>query len=988
VLFADRFVLLPSGPALDLATGLSVRLVAGITDAAPATEGAVFERPCLASGDGRRLADEGLHDERRFEAWWVSDGPDRTQPAAFGGASILMDEAGHATARALVARADLVDEGRVADLRMPIGPLASWPQAVALASRELRVRGLVPVCARALGRLRDVRGLAERLCTRSLVVIQDVVDDGRAEADALEAAIRLSASRVRVAGLLRPQRVDAVALTPGQVAERAPRFGDDLEWREPAATLGAPVDRPPGASERRRLLCAAERHARRGGHREAALLWIRLALAGRRRGDRRTAHRMLRRLPPIGVGLGVDLAAAAALVSAELMLDDGHWLAAERLADTLRLLGSAADGCIETEARLLQARALLGQGRAREARVLAASHAAHASLEGRRFLLVAEASLACGDLVSACHALRQAGDHPRRSAVDDPDLACAVHLASARLQVRLGDPTACRQHLALAAARRDGRTPRPLRDALELVRVEAGRAFGWSSRAAGGCRVRGRQLASRSLARWARRLGGGGPTTPATGRSPMTAPTGGSDVSLTEVIEILRLCQESSDERHGLRAACARVQLLLSATAVGICGLEGGVAVTVGRGERPRAVVDRTLALGATIPPAPNTLGEVEAATVVQCAGRPLAALWAIWAVWPHHATERVTNLFEATAVAVTPLVQIALERERAASVAAASTAGLLGQSRAMHSVRDEVRRAGSAPFPVLIIGESGSGKELAARAIHELSARRARPFCAVNCAALTDELFEAELFGHARGAFTGAVAERPGLFEEADGGTLFLDEIGELSARGQAKLLRAIQEREVRRVGENLPRRVDARVVAATNRPLADEVSQGRFRQDLLYRLDVLRIEIPPLRERRDDVPALAREFWRQAAERTGSRALLAPETAAALARYDWPGNVRELQNVLASLIVRAPLRGRVGPEWLPERVRGGDGGAVVTLEEARRRCDRRAVSDALAMHGGCREAAARALGVTRQGLAKLITRLGLHDAGGEPPS
>ena len=182
--------------------------------------------------------------------------------------------------------------------------------------------------------------------------------------------------------------------------------------------------------------------------------------------------------------------------------------------------------------------------------------------------------------------------------------------------------------------------------------------------------------------------------------------------------------------------------------------------------------------------------------------------------------------------------------------------------------------------------------------------------------------MIEAELFGHVRGAFTGAVAERPGLFEEADGGTLFLDEIGELSARAQAKLLRVLQEGEVRRVGENLPRRVDARVVAATNRRLADEAAAGRFRADLRFRLDVIRIEVPPLRERVPDIPILAARFWSDAAARVGSRATLAPEALGALSRYDWPGNVRELQNVIASMAVQSPRRGRIGPADLPARL------------------------------------------------------------------
>src|SRR5262249_27954361 len=169
------------------------------------------------------------------------------------------------------------------------------------------------------------------------------------------------------------------------------------------------------------------------------------------------------------------------------------------------------------------------------------------------------------------------------------------------------------------------------------------------------------------------------------------------------------------------------------------------------------------------------------------------------------------------------------------------ATIPLLGISSAMAAVRDAVERAATAPFAVLVEGESGSGKELVARALHRSSPRRDRPFCTLNCAALPDDLVEAELFGHARGSFTGAVTDRPGVFEEAHGGTLLLDEIGELTSRAQAKLLRVIQEGELRRIGENVSRRVDVRIVAATNRDLRQEVAGGRFRLDLLYRLDVI---------------------------------------------------------------------------------------------------------------------------------------------------
>ena len=304
----------------------------------------------------------------------------------------------------------------------------------------------------------------------------------------------------------------------------------------------------------------------------------------------------------------------------------------------------------------------------------------------------------------------------------------------------------------------------------------------------------------------------------------------------------------------------------------------------------------------------------------------------------------------------------------------------LLGRGAAADRVRDAIRRAALAPYPVLIEGESGSGKELVARAIHARGPRRARRFCAVNCAALTDDLLEAELFGHVKGAFTGAIGERPGLFEEADQGTLFLDEAGELTPRAQAKLLRALQEGEVRRVGENMPRKVDARVVAATNRSLEEDVRAGRFRADLRFRLDVIRIPVPPLRERADEVPWLAERIWSEAAARVGTRAILGDEVVAALARYDWPGNVRELQNVMASLAVHAPRRGRVPASLLPAQIAGAGLHRPVGFDEARLDFERRFVRAALARAGGRKSTAAAQLGVSRQGLSKILKRLGIE--------
>jgi len=259
------------------------------------------------------------------------------------------------------------------------------------------------------------------------------------------------------------------------------------------------------------------------------------------------------------------------------------------------------------------------------------------------------------------------------------------------------------------------------------------------------------------------------------------------------------------------------------------------------------------------------------------------------------------------------------------------------------------------------------------------LSARRERRFCDLNCAALPDELLESELFGHAKGAFSGAVVDRAGLFEEADGGTLLLDEVADLSPRAQAKMLRAIQQQEVRRVGESFSRKIDVRIIAAANRDMRAEAAAGRFRQDLLYRLDVIRIQIPPLRDRPDDIPLLAEHCWKTATARTGSHARLSPATLAELARYSWPGNVRELQNVIASLAVAAPQRGWVRPALLPAIIGATTTVLATRLADARLQFERKFVEVALARAAGNRARAARSLGLSRQGLLKTLARLGL---------
>jgi DNA-binding NtrC family response regulator len=247
----------------------------------------------------------------------------------------------------------------------------------------------------------------------------------------------------------------------------------------------------------------------------------------------------------------------------------------------------------------------------------------------------------------------------------------------------------------------------------------------------------------------------------------------------------------------------------------------------------------------------------------------------------------------------------------------------LLVYSAAMRQVAKTLRKVARFETTVLVLGESGVGKELVSRALHDLGSRAAKPFVAVNCGAIPEGLIESELFGHARGAFTDAKGDKPGLFEAAAGGTLFLDEIGELPISVQVKLLRALQEREIRRVGETQARPVDVRVVAATSRALEQMVEDGEFREDLYYRLAVMPLRIPPLRERREDIAVLADHFLTTINERLGTQVEgLDADAQRVLLAYDWPGNVRELENTLehAAVLAEGP---RISPEELPERLR-----------------------------------------------------------------
>ena len=322
---------------------------------------------------------------------------------------------------------------------------------------------------------------------------------------------------------------------------------------------------------------------------------------------------------------------------------------------------------------------------------------------------------------------------------------------------------------------------------------------------------------------------------------------------------------------------------------------------------------------------------------------------------------------------------------------------GMVGKSPGLKAVQELVTKVGPTPARVLITGENGTGKELVARAIHAASPRREAPFVEVNCAAIPSELIESELFGHVKGSFTGAVSDRAGKFEQADGGTLFLDEIGDMALAAQAKVLRALQEGIVTRIGGSKATQVDVRVLAATNKKLAEEIAAGRFREDLYYRLNVVPVEVPPLRDRKEDIPALV-EHFAQAVTANG----LPPKridagALEALARRPWPGNVRELRNGIERLLILAngsvvtaadvarllPLAGEEVPagepaEMAPE-VGEGNGGGAGSFEAFREEAERQFLLQKLREHAWNVSETARAIEMPRSNLYKKIERYGL---------
>jgi DNA-binding NtrC family response regulator len=308
---------------------------------------------------------------------------------------------------------------------------------------------------------------------------------------------------------------------------------------------------------------------------------------------------------------------------------------------------------------------------------------------------------------------------------------------------------------------------------------------------------------------------------------------------------------------------------------------------------------------------------------------------------------------------------------------------GIIGQSPALQKVFHLMEKAIESPVTVLILGETGTGKELVARSIHYNSPRRDKPFIAQNCAALPENLLESELFGHKKGAFTGAVADKKGLFEMAHKGTIFLDEVGDTPPALQVRLLRVLQEGEIRRLGDLNTIRVDVRVIAATHRDLKTEIEAGRFREDLYYRIQTFPIPLPPLRERTGDIPLLADFFLSKYGQQFEKSSHFSRESLTLLEKYSFPGNIRELENEIIRALTLAPAHGRITPDLLSDAVRYNFKKALDinqgTVQEITDRIEQALVTEALEGAGGNRTRAAQKLGLSRRGLLNKIKRYGL---------
>ena len=1026
--FADRFVFIDRRRAIDLATGASVKI---LVEAAGSDE---EQRQWVSRCDVRFqrspaaedvLVDYGRSgDASRFEAWRdgidspLEDVPDITykERRIESALAELFDSAG-APSRALCV----------------FGPAGSGKSTLLTRlARCARLQGFVPFTVDLLS-----SPLAAVIEGRSVFLI----DDERAAGLRVLADLALGSARPHVliqASIDDARGIPSVRLPPvpgirvgrrrssvpiiSRAAERAPVYGaasqtSSIAWPIPAEVLALrqQIDsgirhldqgrHAPGDRDLRQAIGGLTRRAEWAGAAEGSLA---LAASLLKRGRPRDAKTVIdasreacRKSPGDGLLIGAATLSGTALIDlgrldeAETVLAAAHTVAAHAddrgslppvalalarcrfwrgqyadARDALRLLLDAElDDRCRVRADITRARLALAQDDVADAIGLCAAAMERAQTTGRSALIgeaacgSAFAHLAAGDLDSLRKDVDACASASRRSRDPLQHLRAGLLLCEQlRRNGALDEAARTFAPLRRLPASALPRIVKCRRDMLGDLLAPDANAPALVARHIAATGFHALALFVPKAARTARRSGS--PSTP-----------------VDDAIEVMRACQSATDEATTLGLVCDQVQRQLHAAAVGFFGVEKGVlARLASRGSRLEAVTAQR-ALDSNVFIAPHHLDDrVEAAMPVRYGGGSIGALAIRWVIGSTPDAERVAAVASMATAAAAPIVTAALAGRRQSDASPSSE--LLGDSALMVDTRKSVERAATAPFAVLVEGESGSGKELVARAIHRGGARRDRPFVTLNCAALPDDLVESELFGHARGAFTGAVGERVGVFEDAHTGTLFLDEVGELSPRAQAKVLRVIQEGELRRVGENVSRRIDVRVVSATNRDLRAESAAGRFRLDLLYRLDVVRITVPALRDRPEDIPVLVEHIWREAASRYGSQAMLGAAVVTALTRYDWPGNVRELQNVLASLVVRVARRGIVPASALPPIFGVHATPESCRLDNARRAFDANFVRAALVRNGGRRAQAAGELGLTRQGLAKLMGRLGIADA------
>jgi transcriptional regulator with GAF, ATPase, and Fis domain/tetratricopeptide (TPR) repeat protein len=999
-LIADRFLELRMGATIDCATAQEVDVA--ITRAGDRAEQQRWAEACARSlADPRsRLIDFGfIGSDRRFIASARTIRPPISEISPIEIISHAVEWLEHSSP---ASPRLFVVSGVVSGLRLAL-------------PRELRLRGFVSLHLEMFADTELRAAVSGSLAGRSVVLLHDEPSGS----DVALGFLHLLSSKTRHSwGIVgRPKCAERPALWLSSQA--------DPGWIAHAAEGRAAFDQPASRQRFTLMLDEARSMMARGRH-AAAERSLRASLAAfdrrrdatragdaalllgellQTRGRSADAYELFERARANYERQGAAVLAVQACTCAGLAQTDRGLLNEAEAA--LRAAYSAAtalpDPSLQLTAGVALARCLLWQSRQVDAgHLLETLTPRQGDIAASRYwCMAARLRVLADDLSGAWSAAARARE---ASGGANPAHEGTVRTAEAIVQAKLGDVEAMECHVreGLRAAAEAHLPLQAVRLRLTLLEglldaKRSSRAREVGARLRSLARIELPPLLAKRLARGLERL-----ATPAAHETAPVFSTNTRAVAshgdLGGLSQLLSLCHDAEDERDALARCAFTIKKHSGALAVGIFGVSGSGSLMplASAGASCHTIGQRCVTLGQPIGVERVAAG-FEGAVPVRYLSRVIGSLACRWSAdgplidVNDVNANRMIAFCSAAAAACAPLVYMLLESSslQPAGVGAgtgavarvadgAAGSDLIGASAPMDEVRRAIARAANAPFTVLIEGESGSGKELVARAIHQTGCRRERRFCALNCAAMPEDLVDTELFGHAKGAFTGAAIERLGLFESADQGTVFLDEVGELSSRAQAKLLRVLQEGEIRRIGESFTRSIDARLVAATNRSLRSEVDAGRFRQDLLYRLDVIRIAVPPLRERVEDIPLLAARFWRHATERIGSKAVLGPGALSALARYDWPGNVRELQNVLTAMAVTVPARGVVGARHMPAAVaRATTADRLETLDMARVQFEQRFVRAALARSAGHRGQTAAALGLTRQGLAKLMQRL-----------